>query len=201
MAARHLSRPILLRQLLAAKHAGSSTAQQLFGAAEAAGGSAAARTAEQAAGRAQPFFQQLLRGMRRDAQRAYNTLGGQQQQQQQAFQPSRLYPKQHSGSEAAAFWGLVGVNAAVAFAAKADAPEVRQAVSRHFRASVEAVTNGRVHTLLTSSICHTSLWHAGINLLLLLLYRRTQPLAATEVCVCVCVDCWCVCGGALAVAA
>jgi hypothetical protein len=34
---------------------------------------------------------------------------------------------------------------------------------------------------LTSSICHTSVVHCAINLLMLALYRRTQPLGAAEV--------------------
>jgi hypothetical protein len=137
----------------------------------------------QACGKQQPVFQQLLAGMRGQAHAARHYSQQQQQQhlQQQVFQPSRLYPKQQGGSEAAVFWGLVGVNAGVAFLAKAEAPEVKAALAQHCRASVASLADGRWHTLLTSSVCHTSVLHCGINLLLLALYRRTQPLRAREV--------------------
>jgi hypothetical protein len=170
MAVRQLSRclpPALWQQL---SKQGSSSGGS--GAAAAAGATGALSTHQQAAGRSQPLFQSLLACMRADAQRVYHG---------QAFQPSRLYPKQHKGSEAAAFWGLVGLNVGVALVAKADSGELKQFLSQHFRASVAAVADGRLHTLLASSICHTSAVHCGVNLLLLGLFRHTQPLSAAEV--------------------
>lgn len=161
MAVRQLSRccpPALWQHL--GKQAGSSTAA-----------AAAEAGWQQQSGQQQPLFRQLLACMRQDAQRHYS----------QAFQPSRLYPKQRQKSEVLVLWGLIGCNAGMAILAKADQAEVKQLVSQHFKASVEAVSQGRLYTLITSSICHTSIVHCGINVLLLLLYRRTQPLTATEV--------------------
>ncbi|WIA30804.1 hypothetical protein OEZ86_000862 [Tetradesmus obliquus] len=116
------------------------------------------------------MFQQLVSGMRADAQRHYS----------QVFQPSRLYPKQHTTAEAYAFWGLIGLNIATTVAAKVGPPEVQQAILQHCRASVEAMADGRLYTLLTSSVCHTSAVHCAMNLLMLVMYRRVQPLTARE---------------------
>lgn len=126
---------------------------------------------QQQCGKHNALFQQLVSGMRADAHRHYS----------QVFQPSRLYPKQHTTPEAYVFWGLVGLNVATALAVKIGPPEVQQAVLQHCRTSVEAVANGRLYTLLTSTVCHTSLVHCALNLLMLLMYRRTQPLTAKEV--------------------
>jgi hypothetical protein len=137
--------------------------------------SSAAASAEQGSqqqcGRHNALFQQLASGMRGDAQRHYS----------QVFQPSRLYPKQHTTAEAYAFWGLIGLNVATTVAAKVGPPEVQQAILQHCRASVEAVADGRLYTLLTSSVCHTSAVHCAMNLLMLVMYRRVQPLTAREV--------------------
>jgi membrane associated rhomboid family serine protease len=92
-----------------------------------------------------------------------------------------LYPKRHQSSETAAFWGIIGLNAATTFLAKSDKPEVKELISQYFRTSVAAVSEGRWYTLFTSSICHTSVVHCAVNLLLLAMYRRTQPLSALEV--------------------
>lgn len=135
------------------------------------GAKAASGQQQQGAGKQGDLLQALLAGLRADAQRHYS----------QAFQPSRLYPKRHQSSEAVAFWGIVGLNAATTFLAKSDAPEVQQLVSTYFKTSVAAVAEGRWYTLLTSSICHTSVVHCAVNLMLLVLYRRTQPLSAAEV--------------------
>lgn len=161
------------RLLALAAQQGGAAAAAAAAAAEA--GAASSPGLQQACGRQHRLFQQLVSGMRADASRLYS------QQQQPAFQPSRLYPRQRTTSEACAFWGLVGLNVGFAFVAKSDSPEVRQAIGRHFTTSVEALADGRYYTLLTSSVCHTSLVHAGLNLLLLLLYRHTQPLTAREV--------------------
>jgi hypothetical protein len=134
-------------------------------------GAKAAAGQQQQVGAGGDLLQALLTGVRAGAQRHYS----------QAFQPSRLYPKRHQSSEAVAFWGIVGLNVATTILAKSDAPEVQQLVSTYFKTSVAAVTDGRWYTLLTSSICHTSVVHCAVNLLLLGLYRRTQPLNATEV--------------------
>lgn len=145
----------------------ASAARQL-----AASQTAAAQEAvQQQCGRQNAVFQQLRTNMRYQAQRHYS----------QAFQPSRLYPKQHTTAETYAFWGLIGVNVAITFAAKAALPEIRQSMLQHCRASIEAVSNGRIYTLLTSSVCHTSAIHCAFNLLMLGLFRRTQPLTAKEV--------------------
>jgi hypothetical protein len=136
--------------------------------------SAAASTEQglqQQCGKHNALFQQLASGMRADAQRHYS----------QVFQPSRLYPKQHTTAEAYAFWGLIGLNVATTAAAKVGPPEVQQAILQHCRASVEAVADGRLYTLLTSSVCHTSAVHCAMNLLMLVMYRRVQPLTAREV--------------------
>lgn len=136
--------------------------------------SAAASTEQglqQQCGKHNAVFQQLVSGMRADAQRHYS----------QVFQPSRLYPKQHTTAEAYAFWGLIGLNVATTVAAKVGPPEVQQAILQHCRASVEAVADGRLYTLLTSSVCHTSAVHCAMNLLMLVMYRRVQPLTAREV--------------------
>eukprot|EP00879_Flechtneria_rotunda_P014476 GHRR01015126.1.p1 GENE.GHRR01015126.1~~GHRR01015126.1.p1 ORF type:complete len:278 (+),score=63.08 GHRR01015126.1:121-954(+) len=139
---------------------------------QAASGQAAEmqQSLQQHCGKQSPAFQQLAANMRQDGKRHHL----------QVFQPSRLYPKQHSTGETAAFWGLLGLNVATTFAAKADQPEVKQLVREHFRTSVEAIADGRYYTLLTSTICHTSAIHCIINLLVLVLYRRTQPLTACE---------------------
>jgi hypothetical protein len=136
--------------------------------------SAAASTEQglqQQCGKHNAIFQQLVSGMRADAQRHYS----------QVFQPSRLYPKQHTTAEAYAFWGLIGLNVATTVAAKVGPPEAQQAILQHCRASVEAVADGRLYTLLTSSVCHTSAVHCAMNLLMLIMYRRVQPLTAREV--------------------
>ncbi|KAF8068330.1 HSP90-5 [Scenedesmus sp. PABB004] len=125
-----------------------------------------AAAAEQRPGAAHPLFAQLLAGLRLASGAA--------------FQPSRLYPKQHSAGEAAAFWGLLALNVGAAAAAKAGPPELREALLTHARASVDALAAGRWHTLLASGVVHTSAVHCGLNLLMLLLYRRTQPLSARE---------------------
>lgn len=126
---------------------------------------------QQQCGRQNILFQQLTAAMQRDLQRHYS----------QVFQPSRLYPKQHTTGEAYAFWGLIGLNIAMTLATKAALPDARQSILQHCRASIESVVNGRVYTLLTSSICHTSAVHCAINLLMLGLFRRTQPLTLREV--------------------
>lgn len=126
---------------------------------------------QQQGGRHTNLLQQLLTGLKQSGKRPYC----------QGFQPSRLYPKKHESSETMAFWGIVGLNAATTFLAKSDKPEVRELVSQYFKTSVAAVSEGRWYTLLTSSICHTSVVHCAVNLLLLALYRRTQPLSASEV--------------------
>jgi hypothetical protein len=126
---------------------------------------------QQCSGKHNALVQQIASGMRADAQRHYS----------QAFQPSRLYPKQHTTAEAYAFWGLIGLNVATTVAAKVGPPEVQQAILQHCRASVEAVADGRLYTLLTSSVCHTSAVHCAMNLLMLVMYRRVQPLTAREV--------------------
>jgi hypothetical protein len=117
------------------------------------------------------LFQRLLAGLTQNPQRHYS----------QAFQPTRLYPKRHQSSESLAFWGIVGLNAATTIIAKSESPDVRWLVSQHFKTSVAAIADGRWYTVLTSSICHTSVVHCAINLLMLALYRRTQPLGAAEV--------------------
>lgn len=126
---------------------------------------------QQQSGRHSELFQKLVAGWKLNFTRQYS----------QAFQPTRLYPKRHQSSEALAFWGIFGLNAATTILAKSDKPEVQHAVSQHFKTSVAAVSEGRWYTVLTSSICHTSVVHCAVNLLMLLLYRRTQPLNAPEV--------------------
>jgi hypothetical protein len=126
------------------------------------------------------LLHRFMAGLRHDAQRSYS----------QAFQPSRLYPKQRQSSDAVAFWGIIGMNTASAFLAKSDKPEVPALIAQHFTTSVAAVSEGRWYTLLTSSLVHTSMVHCVVNLLMLMVYRRTQPLRATEVwalhCACCC---------------
>jgi membrane associated rhomboid family serine protease len=117
------------------------------------------------------LFRKLLSGTKKDLQRHYS----------QAFVPSRLYPKRHQSSETTAFWGIIGINVATTILAKSDKPEVKELVSQYFKTSVAAVSEGRWYTLLTSSVCHTSVVHCLVNLALLALYRRTQPLSAAEV--------------------
>lgn len=125
---------------------------------------------QQQCGRHSELFQKLVAGLKLSVTRQYS----------QAFQPTRLYPKRHQSSEALAFWGIFGLNAATTILAKSDKPEVQHAVSQHFKTSVAAVSEGRWYTVLTSSMCHTSVVHCAVNLLMLLLYRRTQPLNASE---------------------
>lgn len=132
---------------------------------------ASQETVQQQCGRQSAVFQQLTASMRHDLQRQYS----------QVFQPSRLYPKQHTTGEAYAFWGLIGINLAMTFASKTALPDVKQFVLTNFRTSIEAVSDGRLYTLLTSSVCHTSAVHCAINLLMLAIFRRTQPLTAKEV--------------------
>lgn len=125
-------------------------------------------------GKQPTLLQRLMASIMQGSQRHYS----------QAFQPTRLYPKRHQSSEALAFWGIVGLNAATTILAKSDSPEVRDLVSTHLKTSVAAIADGRWHTLFTSSICHTSMVHCALNLLMLALYRRTQPLNAAEVSAC-----------------
>ncbi|KIZ04302.1 hypothetical protein MNEG_3659 [Monoraphidium neglectum] len=95
------------------------------------------------------------------------------------FTPSRLYPKAFKyTTEDAAFWGIIGANVLAALACKAEAPWAREFVMRHMRTSVEALVDGRYHTLVTCVVSHYSLIHMAINLAMLAVFRRTQPLAA-----------------------
>lgn len=126
---------------------------------------------QQHCGQHTDLFRKLLSGFQKDAQRHYS----------QAFVPSRLYPKRHQSSEAMAFWGIISLNVATTILAKSDHPEVKHLVSQYFKTSVAAVAEGRWYTVLTSSVCHTSVVHCALNLLLLAVYRRTQPLGAAEV--------------------
>jgi hypothetical protein len=99
-----------------------------------------------------------------------------------AFQPSRLYPKQYYKTpEDYAFWGIIGLNFAGMLATKTDVPGLRDQLLQHCRASVDALYSGRLHTLLTSSVVHTSAWHCAANLAFLAFYRRTVRLTAREV--------------------
>jgi hypothetical protein len=132
---------------------------------------AAAAVVQQQCGRQNAVFQQLIGGMRGHLQRQYA----------QAFQPSRLYPKQHASAEAYVFWGFIGLNLGMTFVAKSDQPEIRHIIMKHFRTSVEAAADGRWYTLLTSIFCHSSVVHCAVNLLMLALYRRSQPLTGREV--------------------
>jgi membrane associated rhomboid family serine protease len=98
------------------------------------------------------------------------------------FTPSRLYPKAFKyTTEDAAFWGIIGANVLAALACKAEAPGAREFVMRHMRTSVEALVDGRYHTLVTCVVSHYSLIHMAINLAMLAVFRRTQPLAAGKV--------------------
>lgn len=117
------------------------------------------------------IFELLLEKLKLTKERNYS----------QVFQPSRLYPKQRSDSGTTAFWGVAGLNVAFTLLATSNKPEVQAFVSQHFKASISSVTEGRWYTLLSSSVCHTSAVHCAVNLLMLAVYRRMQPLTATEV--------------------
>lgn len=98
------------------------------------------------------------------------------------FTPSRLYPKQAGWTpEALAVTGLLGTNLAVALLAKSDIPDARAFVQRHLLASVEALYEGRWHTLVTATVSHLSLVHLAINLGVMMAFRRVVQLSAAEV--------------------
>lgn len=98
------------------------------------------------------------------------------------FTPTRLYPKnQRFTSEDAAFWGILAANAGITIAAKSEDPAAREFVLRHMRTSIEAVVDGRYHTVLTAPLAHLSAVHLALNMALLTLFRRVQPLAAGQV--------------------
>lgn len=98
------------------------------------------------------------------------------------FTPSRLYPKQQGWTpEAATLWGLAAANVAAVLLAKTEVPEAQEFVLRHLRTSVEAVYDGRYHTLATAMFAHYSAVHCAINWGMLLLFRRVQQLQAAEV--------------------
>ncbi|KAI8355648.1 hypothetical protein EDC96DRAFT_446656 [Choanephora cucurbitarum] len=72
-------------------------------------------------------------------------------------------------------WGLIGTNVTVFLLWQYAYSTYRQFgdpswisfMSRHFANSEDAVSKGRLHTLLTSSFSHQSLNHLGINMLVL----------------------------------
>lgn len=102
-----------------------------------------------------------------------------------SFQPSRLYPKQQRlPSETYAFWGLVATNVAAVLWNKQEDPHIRQLSLQHLRTSVEAILDGRYHTLITSIFSHFSGIHCAVNLLMLVFSRSTLQLTAAEVTTC-----------------
>ena len=116
--------------------------------------------------------EQLLSLLRQDVSRSFAT---------QAFQPSRLYPQQRATPEAALFWSIVAINVLGTMYCKSESADVHEFVMTNLRTSVAAVHEGRYYTLLTSIFCHTSAIHCAINLLMLGMFRKTQPLSAMEV--------------------
>jgi hypothetical protein len=138
-------------------------------------------------GAVQPAFRRLMAGMRLEAARLLSAGAGPRQAvpgtggSSTAFTPSRLYPRRRDAGEAAAFWGLAAANLGVLVLGKAGGPDVTAAILTHARVSVESLAAGRLYTLLTCGIAHTSVWHAAANLGMLLLYRHVLPLSAREV--------------------
>ena len=70
---------------------------------------------------------------------------------------------------------------AVVVAAKSEAPAPREFVLRQMRTSVEALLEGRLHTLPACIVAHYSALHCALNLGLLTLFRRIAPLPAGKV--------------------
>lgn len=98
------------------------------------------------------------------------------------FQPSRLYPKQrYKTPEDAAFWGIIGLNVGMLIAASSPNSYTQHLINRHFVTSVDAMYDGRFHTILTSIFTNTSAVHCAMNLSLLAFFRRVpNPLSAVQ---------------------
>jgi hypothetical protein len=95
--------------------------------------------------------------------------------------PSLFQKKRVFTPEDAAFWGILGINVAVAVAARADDPGIREAVMTHCGASIPGLAAGRAYTLATCLVTHYSGVQCAINMGLLALFRRVHQLSARQV--------------------
>lgn len=97
------------------------------------------------------------------------------------FRSSKIFKRPHYLlPEEYTTLALLGLNFIPMLMSKDARPAVRNIVLSHFRTSIEALSEGRYYTILTSVFSHWSLWHFASNFGLLLFFRNVVPLSAFE---------------------